>query len=421
MSRLEVLTAGGEKLTFYDSYFEKESGYNRDESLKNKEDAMKKSRRIGLVLQSFGEQLGRLKAGIQAYAHRQGYWRLVETSRMDERHIRAVTSDVEGVIAHVADKRYAKMITSGGVPCVNVSEPLRDAYFPTVRTDDALVGRHAAEYFLQRGYRHYAFLGSSLGPMPKRRQVAFVGKVQQAGFEASVFSIQRSLDLPKIRREIGRWLTKLTGPVALMASTDSLGLTALDACAEFGLAVPQAVAVLGVGNIHSINRYSNPALSSISTNLVARGFAAAQLLDGLMAGKPGLKRLVMIPPGRIITRQSSDALAIDDELTAAALKFIYEHACDPVSVLDVARAVGINRRSLERRFQEVLGTSPHHEIRRVRMDRAQRLLTETAMSIAEVAVVSGMGSTEYLWNAFDQTLGQSPSAYRKAARHEEEG
>jgi AraC-like DNA-binding protein len=42
------------------------------------------------------------------------------------------------------------------------------------------------------------------------------------------------------------------------------------------------------------------------------------------------------------------------------------------------------------------------------------------MSIAEVAVVSGMGSTEYLWNAFDQVLGVSPSGYRKAARSGEE-
>ncbi len=378
---------------------------------------MKKVRRIGLIVQAFGDQLPKLKMGIHAYAKKHGCWRLIETSRMDLRHIRSIAEDVEGVIAHVSDKRYARLIASTGVPCVNVSGSLRDACLPTVRSDDRLVGQQAAEYFLQRGYRHFAFLGSSLGPTPKRRQAAFTSKVHQAGFDVATFSMPRTLDIPKIRREIGRWLSRLPKPLALMTSTDTMGANALDACVEFDLCVPQAVSVVSVGNIPTISRYCYPPLSSMSVNIAHRGYAAAQMLDKLIAGQPVENRLVLLPPGRIMTRQSSDSLAITDGPLSAALRFIYERACDPISVGDVVDAVGINRRSLERRFQETLGTSPHHEIRRIRMERAQRLLAETSLTVAEIASICGMGNADSLWDNFTLLLKQSPSAYRESVRH----
>jgi LacI family transcriptional regulator len=378
---------------------------------------VKKIRRIGLITQAFGDQLPKLKTGIHAYAKKHGGWRLIETSRMDLRHIRSIAEDVEGVIVHVSDKRYARLIASTGVPCVNVSGSLRDdACLPTIRSDDRLVGQQAAEYFLQRGYRHFAFLGSSLGPTPKRRQAAFTGKVHQAGFEVASFSMPRTLDIPKIRREIGRWLSRLPKPLALMASTDTMGANALDACAEFDLSVPQAVAVLSVGNVSTISRYCYPPLSSMSVNIAHRGYAAAQMLDKLVAGQPPENPLLLLPPGRIITRQSSDSLATTDGPLSAALRFIYERACDPIGVSDVVDAVGINRRSLERKFQETLGTSPYHEIRRIRMERAQRLLAETSLTIAEIASISGMGNADNLWDNFILLLKQSPSAYRESVR-----
>lgn len=378
---------------------------------------MKKIRRIGLVTQAFGDQLPKLKTGIHAYAKKHGCWRLIETSRMDLLHIRSIAQDVEGLIAHVSDKRYARLIASTGVPCVNVSGSLRDASLPTVRSDDRLVGQQAADYFLQRGYRHFAFLGSSLGPAPKRRQAAFTTKIHQAGFDVAVFSMPRTLDIPKIRREIGRWLTRLPKPLALMTSTDTMGANALDACAEFDLSVPQAVAVLSVGNIPTISRYCYPPLSSMSVNIAHRGYAAAQMLDNLIAGRPPENPLLLLPPGRIITRQSSDSLAITDSPLAAALRFIYERACDLISVTDVVDAVGINRRALERKFQDTLGTSPYHEIRRIRMERAQRLLAETNLTIAEIASISGMGNADNLWDNFTLLLKQSPSCYRESIRH----
>jgi LacI family transcriptional regulator len=370
-------------------------------------------RRIGLVVQGFGDQLPKLKAGIQAYARRDGYWRLVETSRMDRRWIQSVADDVEGIIAIVSDKRYARMITSTGRPSVNLSPSLRDAYFPTVRVDDRAVGRQAAEYFLQRGYRHFAFLGSSQGPMPQRRQASFASHVKQAGHDVSCWAKSRNLDLAEVRREIGRWLASLPKPLALLASSDSLGVIALDACAEMELPVPHAVSVLGVGNVHAINLCGHLPLSTMSLNLVHRGFAAAEMLDRLIAGETIESRVVLIPPGRIITRRSSSTLAISDAVVAAAFQLIAERACDGLSVDDVASTVGVTRRSLERHFAQHLNTTPYHHIRRVRLERARSLLLDTDLTVREIAIACGMVNAENLWDAFSQAFGQSPSAFRR--------
>jgi LacI family transcriptional regulator len=376
---------------------------------------MKKIRRIGLIVHAFeGEYLPRFKAGIQAYARRDGHWRLVETSRM--RSIPSVARDVEGIISHVSDLRYAKLIAATGLPCVNVSQNLRSATLPAIRTDDRLVGHQAADYFLKRAYRHFAFLGSSLGPTGARRQAAFVSKIQQAGFDVALCQKPRTQDIARIRKDIGKWLAKLPHPTALFTSNDVLGITALDACLDFGIAVPTHIAVLSTGNVHTITRYSHPPLSSISVNVARRGFAAAEMLDRLIKGEKIQHNTLLIPPGRTITRQSSDAFAIEDPVTRDALRFIYEHACDPATVDDAANALDITRRSLERKFQEHLYTSPHHEIRRIRMERAQNLLMETQLSIAQVAFESGMGNAENLWDAFKQLLNQSPSEYRKLSQ-----
>jgi AraC-like DNA-binding protein len=74
-------------------------------------------------------------------------------------------------------------------------------------------------------------------------------------------------------------------------------------------------------------------------------------------------------------RQSTDTLAVDDPDLASAVAFIRSHATDPIQVKDVLRAVAVSRRWLERRFREVLGRGPGAEIRRVRLARAEPVLT----------------------------------------------
>jgi LacI family transcriptional regulator len=114
----------------------------------------------------------------------------------------------------------------------------------------------------------------------------------------------------------------------------------------------------------------------------------------------------------VIVRQSTDTLAIDDEDVARAIAFIRMHTAQPIQVRDILRAVPVSRRSLDRRFQQVLGRTPADEIRRVHLERAKQLLADTDMPVPNVAAASGFRSREYLARAFKLETGLSPRQYR---------
>jgi LacI family transcriptional regulator len=122
--------------------------------------------------------------------------------------------------------------------------------------------------------------------------------------------------------------------------------------------------------------------------------------------------IVPVPPAGVITRQSTDVLAVDDPDVAAAVRHIRLHAFEGLSVKELLPAVAVNRRTLERRFVQVLGHTPLEEIRRVRLERAKSLL-QTDLPIYEVAKRSGFSTPEYLATSFLRATGKIPSQYRR--------
>ncbi|MCX7014652.1 MAG: substrate-binding domain-containing protein [Candidatus Sumerlaeota bacterium] len=151
----------------------------------------------------------------------------------------------------------------------------------------------------------------------------------------------------------------------MFCSSDRFGYHVVRQCARLGLLVPDEVAVLAVDNETSICELTRPSLSSIPLNVERQGYEAAALLHRLMRGKRPRRDLILIPPEPAVTRQSSDALAIEDSAVVQAVRFIREHAAEPIHIEDVLRHVGLRRRTLERRFREALGRSPAAEIVRV--------------------------------------------------------
>jgi len=123
-----------------------------------------------------------------------------------------------------------------------------------------------------------------------------------------------------------------------------------------------------------------------------------------------------VEPGQIVARQSTDILAIDDPEVAQAVRFIREHACRGISVQDVADAMAISRRGLERRFPKFLSRTPKEEIMRVQIDRARMLLRETDMTIELVTKRSGFDSLKHFARVFRRATGVTPRAFRQACR-----
>jgi LacI family transcriptional regulator len=209
-------------------------------------------------------------------------------------------------------------------------------------------------------------------------------------------------------------LKSLPKPVAIF--TWSGGREIIHGCAYAGLAVPEQVALLSGSNDDLLCEVSPIPISAVRQSCQEIGTQAAALLQRLMQGKTVPNKPHWVAPLSVITRQSTETLAISDPSLVAALKYIRENTGKLIQVSDVCASAGLSRRVLERRFAEHLGRSPASHIRRIHLERAKKLLAETNLPLPEVASSSGFGSPEYLAFALVRDVGLSPLRYRRKTR-----
>ena len=67
----------------------------------------------------------------------------------------------------------------------------------------------------------------------------------------------------------------------------------------------------------------------------------------------------------------------------------------------------------QRRFRAALKRSVHQEILNARLKRAQELLAETDLALAEIAERTGFKHQEYLGAVFKARLGSTPAQFRR--------
>ena len=88
----------------------------------------------------------------------------------------------------------------------------------------------------------------------------------------------------------------------------------------------------------------------------------------------------------VFERESTNEVAVQDELVAKALKYIRQYAKkQSVSVADLCTQLGVSNTTLRQRFKKMMGRSIKAEVDRVRAEGIQILLMETHLSIQEIA------------------------------------
>jgi LacI family transcriptional regulator len=212
------------------------------------------------------------------------------------------------------------------------------------------------------------------------------------------------------------WIRTLPKPIGVMACNDERGQQVINACRDLGIAVPDEIAVVGVDNDDVVCDLCDPPLSSVVPNTRKIGFEAAALLEQMIAGKDPPDTPIYIQPLGIVTRRSTDVLAIDDQDTAEAIRFIREHACDGITVEDVVDRLPLSHSALERQFSKLLGRPPKAEIIRVQLERVKQLLAESDFTLKQISVKAGFRHPEYMSAIFKEKVGQTPGQYRQQAQ-----
>jgi LacI family transcriptional regulator len=327
----------------------------------------------------------------------------------------------DGIIARIETPAIAAAVgrlkRGRPITVIDVSAGRLLGGVPYVETDDVAIARLAADHFVERDFRHLAFLGDERFRWSDNRRDAFVRAAMEHGRTIDVFRPRgRGRHGVSEDEAIEKWLGALPKPVGLFACYDIRGRQAVEACRRAGIAVPDEIAVLGCDDDAPLCGLSSPPLSSVIPDAIGAGRLAAELLESLLRGERLERDEWLLPPLGIATRQSTDVLAIDDELVVAAVRHIREHACTGIKVAAVVRAVGISRRVLERRFVARVGHTPHEELARVQFRRVEQLLAETDLPLATIAAKAGFRHPEYMTVAFTRRQGVSPSRWRRARR-----
>jgi transcriptional regulator GlxA family with amidase domain len=101
-----------------------------------------------------------------------------------------------------------------------------------------------------------------------------------------------------------------------------------------------------------------------------------------------------------------------DPRLSAAVRRMEESIAQRVGVPEIARALGLSRRQLERLFERDLGMTPARYLRELRLERGRHLLQQTRMPVIEIAMACGFASAAHFSRSFRRRYGTSPKAAR---------
>jgi len=287
-----------------------------------------------------------------------------------------------------------------------------------VGIDEVAVGEMAAEHLWGRGYRQFAFIGSSETAWSRGRGTGFESWLAAKGtrpgsylFSMATLPVYWSEHLARHNQRLQHLVSKLPKPCGVLAANDFIACFVLHAARHQRCRVPEDLGVVGVDNDPLPNAAAGLAISSVELPFREVGRQAARLLGERWRGRTAACS-IRLPPIRVVVRASTDAFMTEHPVVRKAQFYIESRRTDWMSVKDVARAVGTTQVTLGRHFQRELNTTPSDYMRCRRIAHAAERLRQGEAKVYEVAAACGYGSTSYFGRVFKQLTGQRPGSLR---------
>ncbi|MFG0265593.1 MAG: substrate-binding domain-containing protein [Rhodopirellula sp. JB055] len=387
------------------------------------------SRLVALLIESSRAYGRGLLRGIAAYAQEHSHWSL----RHQEMAINADPPSWlskwrgDGVLVRAETQKMVRAIQDLGLPVIDLRCWRSAGLFPGFDTEAASVVKLAVDHLRDRGFTQFGFCGFGGANYSDRRLVEMRRYVRSMGHEvasymspgpihATTFDAEQNGMLDQ--KGLERWLRSLKTPVGILACNDIRAQQLLNACHQCQIHVPDEIAIVGVDNDDVICPLCSPPLTSVEPNTHKIGYEAASLLETMMDGEAVTPDINWVPARRIVVRGSTDSIPVDDAEFTKAYRFIRENACRGVSVQDVADAVPMSRRSLERKMRTYLNQSPSDLIASIRVARIKELLETTSQPLKKIARLTGFNYDEHMAKFFKKLTGVPPGQYRRRHRLE---
>ena len=385
---------------------------------------MQKDLRVLLLIDTSQVYGSELIAGITKYARLHGSWTFYTDIPFfgSARKHSYDFSELDGLIVHIPDPKVIAKALSAGLPAIVRGLKSKVDGLPNFVGDNEAISNMAAEHLLGLGLKHFGFCGYKGVKWSQERGSCFAERLGRAGFDVQFCTLSGSRQKHFWRNEqtrLTKCLQKLPKPAGVFACNDDMGAHVLHACRAEGIHVPDELAVMGVDNEINICELANPPLSSIARNFEKAGYRAMELLHRLILGRKPVFQNVIVGPTHVISRQSTDVLAVSDKTVAEAVRFIRANSARPISVEDVLDIVPLSRRYLDHKFLRAFGHSIHGEITRCRVERIGEMLLETDLTVSQIAYDLGFSGPDHIGRYFRRHKGVNPSIYRRKYAHKE--
>jgi len=192
-----------------------------------------------------------------------------------------------------------------------------------------------------------------------------------------------------------------------MLFNDAGALAAYAACRQAGLAVPDQVFFIGVDNDTMLCENTNPPLSSVQPDFENAGFLAARLLDRCFADGRAARRCETYGVRTVVERASTMDVSGASRYVFRAREYLQQRPDGRLTVAEVAAALNLSPRLLEKHFAKCAGRPLREELLDLRFARLRKLLATTKRPVNELIYLCGWGSVSSAKRLFKIRFGQS--------------
>lgn len=379
-----------------------------------------KKKRIALIGLPILQSVNNLtNAAVARHAEETGDWHFVFSAQASVEAFRFLrTLDCDGAIVRIMNTAMLCEAKKVHFPIVNISSWLEKPGIPTVRHDYETVGRLAAEYLLEKGFRRFGCVLVPGGWFLQQRHKALVRAIEARGASLKTFDLKTTLpDMVQPlghaeRRRFVEWVSTLKRPAALVLMDDWDAPILQELCREAGYEIPRDLVMISTGFHSEVQPLCRVPLSAVHEDQELLARFAVSCLDQLMEDKQPRETIINVPPLGVMERASTATMAIEDRELAHAVEFIRAHGFENINVADVSARVQVARVTLERRFRQVMGQTMHEYLTNLRVRRAMELLNaDPVPSLQEVARQCGLADRRRLNQVFLSVTGKYPSAW----------
>lgn len=326
----------------------------------------------------------------------------------------AIEWKADAIIGQFYNEDKVELFAEHNIIAIAQDFKSRFSSIPNITGDHILAGKMGAEYFIQKGFEYYAFLGVKNIVWSEERYQGFKERLISAGHTSNFYEYHReNMDgLWYYEEELKLWLEKLPKPIAIMACDDNQANHIAEICNLQNIEIPKAISLLGVDNDDTICMITNPPLSSLCQGVTQGGYETGELIDRFIADPRHKCKDIIVKPTHIITRSSTDTYSTSDPHIATVLQYIHQNIGQKLNVKELTKLVPLSRRLLEMRFKKATGKAIYSYIISLRIEKFAKQLIETDKPIINIALELGSADYNNISRQFKEQTGYTPSEYR---------